>query len=207
MRPLFARNYDKVTARMEHAWLGDARTRVLAGLHGTVVELGAGTGRNLAHYPDTVEQLVLTEPSAAMRDQLRARVRDHAPPFAVEVVDATADRLPLNDDVADAVVSTLVLCSVPALGPAVAEVRRVLRPGGELRLIEHVAADGGWEQRVQRALDPAWRWLEGSCHLDHETRTALAAGGFDVEGLDVRTQSGQPPLFRRIVEGTATAPA
>ncbi|MFP5320544.1 MAG: class I SAM-dependent methyltransferase, partial [Acidimicrobiia bacterium] len=180
MRPLFARGYDRITARMEQQWLGEARSQLLAGLTGTVVELGAGTGANLEHYPDTVDRLVLTEPTAAMRDQLRARLARHERQFEVEVVDATADRLPLPDGAADAVVSTLVLCSVPALGPAVAEVRRVLRPGGEIRLIEHVAADGGWEQRLQRALDPAWTWLEGSCHLDHETRTALAAGGFDV---------------------------
>lgn len=206
MRPMFARGYDRVTARMEQHWLGVARSQLLAGLAGTVVELGAGTGRNLEHYPDALERLVLTEPTAAMRDQLRARLAGIDPPFEVEVVDATADRLPLPDGVADAVVSTLVLCSVPALGPAVAEVRRVLKPGGELRVIEHVAADGGWEQRLQRALDPAWTWLEGSCHLDHETRTALAAGGFDVSGLELRTQAGQPPLFRTIVSGRATAP-
>lgn len=207
MRPLFARGYDRITARMEQQWLGEARSQLLAGLTGTVVELGAGTGANLEHYPDTVDRLVLTEPTAAMRDQLRARLARHERQFEVEVVDATADRLPLPDGAADAVVSTLVLCSVPALGPAVAEVRRVLRPGGEIRLIEHVAADGGWEQRLQRALDPAWTWLEGSCHLDHETRTALAAGGFDVGGLEVRTQAGQPPLFRTIVSGRALAPS
>jgi len=207
MRPAFARRYDQVTARMEQQWLGAARAELLAGLAGTVVELGAGTGRNLEHYPATVERLVLTEPTAAMRDQLRARVEAAARPFPVEVVDATADRLPLPDGAADAVVSTLVLCSVPALGPAVAELRRVLRPGGEVRLIEHVAADGGWERRLQRALDPAWTWIEGSCHLDHETRTALAAGGFDVSGLDARSQRGQPPLFRTVVSGRALAPA
>ena len=206
MRPAFARRYDQVTARMEDLWLREARAALLAGLSGTVVELGAGTGANLAHYPATVQRLILTEPTAAMRDQLRARVREASRPFVVEIVDATADRLPFGDGTADAVVSTLVLCSVPALGPTVAELRRVLRPGGELRLIEHVAADGGWEQRLQRLLDPAWTWIEGSCHLDHETRTALAAGGFDVSGVERRTQSGQPPLFRTIVEGRALAP-
>lgn len=114
--------------------------------------------------------------------------------------------MPLDDGSVDAVVSTLVLCSVPDLGPAVAEIRRVLRPGGELRVIEHVAAHGGLEQRLQRALAPAWTWIEGSCHLDHETYTALAAGGFDVSTVEVRLQDGQPPLFRTVVEGTATAP-
>ena len=170
------------------------------------MELGAGTGRNLAHYPDTVERLILTEPTAAMRDQLRTRVGEVAHPFDVEVVDATADRLPFNDGIADAIVSTLVLCSVPALGPVVAEARRVLRPGGELHLIEHVAAACDWAHRIQTRLDPVWNWIEGSCHLDHETRTALAAGGFDVSGVTESVQRGMPPLFHRIARGVAVAP-
>lgn len=206
MRPAFARRYDQLTARMEDAWLREARAEALVGLSGTVVELGAGTGRNLGHYPHQVERLVLTEPTAAMRDQLRTRVAEAGLPFDVEVVDATADRLPLDDASADAVVSTLVLCSVPALGPAVAEVRRVLRPGGELRLIEHVAAERGWAHRIQTTLDPVWNWLEGSCHLDHETRTALAAGGFDVTGVTESVQRGMPPLLHRIARGVAVAP-
>jgi ubiquinone/menaquinone biosynthesis C-methylase UbiE len=206
MRPAFARHYDQFTARMERAWLCDARAGLLAGLTGTVVELGAGTGHNLAHYPYTVGRLVLTEPSAAMRDQLRTHVSERTFPFEVEIVDATADRLPMNDDTADAVVSTLVLCSVPALGPAVAEVRRVLRPGGELRLIEHVAAARPWARRIQRTLDPVWTWIEGSCHLDHETSTALTAGGFDVSGVHEDVQQGMPPLFHRIARGVAVAP-
>lgn len=207
MRPVFARHYDQFMARMEKAWLRDARATLLSGLTGTVVELGAGTGRNLAHYPDGVERLVLTEPSPTMRDQLRTRLAEMAPPFEVEVVDATADRLPLNDGTADAVVSTLVLCSVPALGPAVAEVARILRPGGELRLVEHVAAERPWAARIQRVLDPAWTWLEGSCHLDHETRGALAAGGFDVSGVTEAVEPGMPPLVHRIARGRATLPA
>jgi ubiquinone/menaquinone biosynthesis C-methylase UbiE len=206
MRSAFARRYDTLTARMEDAWLREARAELLEGVSGTVVELGAGTGRNLAHYPDTVERLILTEPSAAMRDQLRSRLRESTPSFDVEVVDATADRLPLNDDVADAVVSTLVLCSVPALGPVVAEIRRVLRPGGELHLIEHVAAERPWAHRIQTRLDPVWNWIEGSCHLDHETPTALAAGGFDVARVSSSVQKGMPPLFHRIARGVAVAP-
>ena len=206
MRPLFARNYDRLMARTEQVWLADARAALLEGLTGTVVELGAGTGRNLRHYPATVERLVLTEPTAAMRDQLRQRIAATDVPFPVEVVDASADRLPLGDDTADAVVSTMVLCSVPALGPAVAEIRRVLRPGGELRLVEHVAAARPWAHRIQTTLDPVWTWLEGSCHLDHETRTALAAGGFDVSGVSESVQKGMPPLFHRIARGVAVAP-
>jgi len=90
MRSAFARRYDQLTARMEDAWLQEARADLLAGLSGTVVELGAGTGHNLEHYPETVERLVLTEPSAAMRDQLRTRVNEASRPFDVEIVDDTS---------------------------------------------------------------------------------------------------------------------
>ncbi len=205
MRPIFARHYDQFTDRMERAWLREARAELLSGLAGTVVELGAGTGKNLAHYPDAVERLMLTEPNPAMRDQLRTHVSERTWPFEVEIVDATADRLPINDDAADAVVSTLVLCSVPALGPAVAEIRRVLRSDGELRILEHVAAERVWARRIQTRLDGLWHWIEGSCHLDHETRTALAAGGFDVSGVHEALQDGMPPLFHRIARGVAVA--
>ncbi len=203
MRAAFARRYDRIIDAMERSWLGRTRGELLAELSGTVVELGAGTGKNLPHYPDAVERLVCVEPTPAMRDQLRNRVAAVAPPFAVEVVDATADRLPIPTGSADAVVSTLVLCSVPALGPAVAELRRVLKPGAPVLLVEHVAAQAGWERRVQRFLDPAWTWIEGSCHLDHDTVVALGAGGFDVSGLERTRPPGQPPLFRDVVVGTA----
>ena len=202
MRPAFARRYDRITAQMEEAWLDAARVELLSSAHGTVVELGAGTGKNLRHYPAAVDHLVLTEPTAAMRDQLRTRVTPDLA-FEVEVVDAVADRLPLLDASADVVVSTLVLCSVPDLDAAAAEVRRVLRPGGTLLVIEHVAAPAGVERRIQSAIDPVWTWLEGSCHLSHETVPALARAGFDVTGIEQGRRRGQPPLLRDVAMGTA----
>lgn len=204
MRAAFARRYDTIISRMEEAWLHEARASLLAGVGGTVVEIGAGTGRNLDHYPATVERLVLTEPTAAMRDQLRSRLARTTLDFEVEVVDATADELPLPDSSADAIVSTLVLCSVPDLRRATVELARVLRPGGQVHLIEHTAAPGGIEARAQAVLDPVWSWLEGSCHLDHRPHHALAAAGFDVDALAQRRQRGQPPLFRDILSGTAS---
>lgn len=203
MRPAFARRYDAFTARMEEAWLADARAEALADVGGTVLEIGAGTGANLAHYPDSVEHLLLTEPTAAMRDQLRNRVAGADLAFTVDIVDATADELPLPDGGADHVVSTLVLCSVPDLRRAALELHRILKPGGRLHLVEHVAAESKRERRWQRRLDRVWTWLEGSCHLDHATPNALAAAGFDVSGLERSRPKGQPPLFRDIVRGTA----
>ena len=204
MRPVLARRYDRFTAAMEDAWLDDTRAELLRGASGTVVELGAGTGKNLPHLPAAVERVVLTEPGAAMRDQLRRRVAASDVPFAVEVLDAPADDVPLPDASADTVVSTLVLCSVPDLPAAVAEIRRLLRPGGTVLLIEHVASEHDRERRWQRRLDGLWNWIEGSCHLDHDTPAAFRDAGFDVQALDRRHLREQPPLFRDIVVGRAT---
>lgn len=204
MRPAFARRYDRITARMEDEWLDETRASLLASATGTVVELGAGTGKNLRHYPDTVDRVVLTEPVAAMRDQLRGRAASSDRSFDVEVIDATADLLPLPTGSADTVVSTLVLCSVPSVAVAAQEIRRVLRPGGQLLLVEHVAATSRRERRWQQRLDGVWNWIEGSCHLDHDTPAALADAGFDVAGLDRRRPPKQPPLLRDIVVGAAT---
>lgn len=206
VRAAFARRYDKMTAAMEKAWLDDARRIVLDGAAGRVLEIGAGTGKNLRHLRSGVTSLVLTEPTEAMRDQLPARVAQVGLDVPVEVVDAPADRLPVDDASVDVVVSTLVLCSVPTLSTAARELFRVLRPGGELRLIEHVASHRPGERRWQSRLDGAWSWLEGSCHLDHDTPDALAAAGFDLTATDRRQPVGQPPLFRDIFLGTASKP-
>lgn len=201
MRAAFARRYDAMTQRMEDAWLDAVRAEVLASATGTVVELGAGTGKNLRHYPTTVDRVVLTEPGPAMRDQLRRRVSASALDVDVEIVDATADRIPVPDASADTVVATLVLCSVPSLPAVATELRRILRPGGRILLVEHVVAASGWERRWQRRLDGVWNWIEGSCHLDHDTPAALADAGFDVSALERRRPRGQPPLFRDVVVG------
>lgn len=203
MRPILARRYDRFTARMEDAWLAEARAEIVNGVSGTVVEIGAGTGGNLRHYPSDLHHLLLTEPTAAMRDQLRTKVARNGFPFGTEIVDATADEIPLPDGGADAVVSTLVLCSVPDLRRAALELHRVLKPGGAIHLVEHVAAENERERRIQQLLDRAWTWLEGSCHLDHATADALGAAGFDVSGLERRHPKGQPPLFRDVLVGRA----
>ena len=205
MRPLLARHYDRFTAAMEDAWLDDTRAGLLASASGAVVEVGAGTGKNLPHYPEGVERVVLTEPTAAMRDQLRASVHRSAPAFTTEIVDATADELPVPSSTIDTVVSTLVLCSVPDLAAAATEIRRVLKPGGRLLLVEHVAAAGTRERTWQHRLDGAWNWIEGSCHLDHDTPVALDAAGFDTTALERRRPPKQPPLFREVVVGAAVA--
>ncbi|MGA0122392.1 MAG: class I SAM-dependent methyltransferase [Gaiellales bacterium] len=146
--------------------------------HGTVLELGAGTGANLPLYDRAaVERLVLVEPSPAMR----RRLAPAAARWGAELVDADADHLPLPDQTADAVVATLVLCSVPDPAAALAEIRRVLRPGGRLLLLEHVRAHDAAAAAWQDRLDLVWRHLAQGCHPNRDTAASVRAAGFRVE--------------------------
>lgn len=183
---LFAAAYDPVLAGPERAGLGRARAALLAGAQGRVLEIGAGTGANLAHLPPTdgpedgIVSLVLVEPSAPMRARLERRVRDLAGrlPADTRVVDGHAADLPVADASVDTLVSTLVLCSVPNLDAAVAELRRAIAPDGRLLLLEHVAGHGS-VRTAQGLIDPAWRVVARGCRLVRDTRAALERGGFD----------------------------
>ncbi|MDQ6916180.1 MAG: class I SAM-dependent methyltransferase, partial [Actinomycetota bacterium] len=161
--PLFARLYTWLSRGAERAGAAEHRDRNLADLSGRVVEIGAGNGLNFAHYPAEVDEVVAVEPEP----YLRARAREAAAgaPVKVTVVDGTADRLPGEDGEFDAAVASLVLCTVPEPGSALAEARRVLRPGGELRFYEHVRAPdprrARWQDRLARRIWPA---CGGGCH-------------------------------------------
>ena len=210
---LFAGVYDRMLAPMEEAGLREWRRALLADLTGTVVEVGAGTGVNLPLYPATVERLVLTDPSPAMLSRLRAaadaphRRRPHPGPGSVEVVEAHADALPFDDGEADAVVSTLVLCSVPDPAAVLAEARRVLRPGGRLVFLEHVAAeDHPARLRWQRRLDHVWPHVAGGCHLDRRTGVAIADAGFVLGDVTRESARKASPLVRAMIRGIATSP-
>ena len=199
--------YDRVLAGSERAGLAADRAALLATASGRVVELGPGTGANLAHLPRGLASLMLVEPSPAMRARLRARLAtlraadpEHLPP--TEVVAAAGDALPLPDASVDTVVATLVLCSVPDPAAVLAEVRRVLAPGGRLLLLEHVAAPGGRLRRLQRLLTPAWRRIAQGCHLDRDTRAALVAAGFDEAGVADHRIPGAGPIGPALI-GTA----
>src|SRR6266545_4403183 len=180
--PIFARLYQRVAAAAERAGAAEHRDRLLAGLSGRVVEVGAGNGLNFAHYPDTVAEVVAVEPEP----YLRARASDasrHAR-TRVTVVDGTADAIPLPDKSVDAGVASLVLCSVPNQASALAELHRVIRPGGELRFYEHVAAEAPKWACLQRRVDPVWTWFAGGCHLTRHTADAITAAGFTIERCD-----------------------
>jgi len=189
---LFAAVYDRVLAGPERAGLARQRERLMAGATGRVLEIGAGTGANLAHLPAGLDGLVLVEPSAPMRVRLEARVagRRSALPGDTRVVAGSAAALPAADGSVDTLVVTLVLCSVPDLDAAVAELRRVVAPDGRLLVIEHVAGQGR-TRRLQSVVDPAWRVVARGCRLTRDTRAALEAGGFDTsEVMDWRLPGG-----------------
>ena len=200
--PIFAAVYDRTNRRTERVYLAAHRRALLAEARGAVLELGAGTGANLPHYPPAVTRLVLAEPDPAMRRRLAGRLPDAG--FPIELVDAAAERLPFPDAAFDTVVATLVLCSVADLPGAVGEARRVLRPDGRLLFLEHVAAPGP-AGTAQRLLQPVYGRLAGGCHLHRDTEAALAAGGFAI--MEIRRfhpPVGQGRLFPSI-EGVATA--
>ncbi|MBK1782964.1 class I SAM-dependent methyltransferase [Prauserella cavernicola] len=178
--PFFARLFIRIGARNEARGQAALRAELLAGLRGHVVEPGPGTGLNFGHYPASVERVSAVEPEPTLRE--RARAAAERAPVPIDVVDGLADRLPLADGEADAVVVTGVLCSVADPPAVLAEFRRVLRPGGELRFYEHVRA-GGARGRWQDAADLVWPSLMGGCHPNRDTLGAVRRAGFEVVRL------------------------
>jgi ubiquinone/menaquinone biosynthesis C-methylase UbiE len=189
--PLFARFYARISPGMDAGGMAGYRQRALAGLTGSVIEVGAGNGLNFAHYPAGVTGVLALEPDP----YLRRIAGEHAgrAPVAVEVRDGVAERLPGADGSFDAAVVTLVLCSVADQRTVLTEVRRVIRPGGQLRFIEHVRADTPGLRRVQRVLDATvWPPLGGGCHVSRDTLATIAGAGFTV----VRSEAFRFPQSR-----------
>lgn len=183
--PVFARVFRALAVLGERSGLGERRTQLVAGLTGTVVEVGCGDGSTFAHYPPAVARVIAIEPEPSLRAHAVRRSEALAAErgLAVEVRDGVAQRLPVPDGSADAVVLSLVLCSVADVEAAVAEVARVLRPGGEVRLMEHVAAEPGsrlarWQERLDRRVWPA---LFGGCHTHRDPLGVLEAAGLRLE--------------------------
>jgi ubiquinone/menaquinone biosynthesis C-methylase UbiE len=182
---------------MEDRGLRERRAQLLGGLHGDVLEIGAGTGLNLDHYPDGV-RLVLVEPEPAMAARLAERLA--ASNREATMLESTAEALPFPDGSFDAVVSTLVLCSVRSLPDVLGEIRRVLRPGGRLALIEHVRGEGG-TAALQEVVAPASRLLF-ACAPNRRTAEAVRAAGFDFEETPFEL-AGSPWWTRPAVLGFA----
>ena len=179
--PIFARLYARLSPRADAKGVAEHRRELLADLAGTVLELGAGNGLNFAHYPDTVTEVAAVEPEDYLRE--RAEHTAAGAPVPIRVVDAVADDLPFPDDSFDAAVASLVLCSVPDQGTALAELRRVLRSAGELRFYEHVRPNNPRTAAIwQRADDwNIYPRIAGGCHAARDTEGAIRAAGFRIE--------------------------
>lgn len=173
--------YDALLAPWERLGLSRWRRRLVAPASGCVLEIGTGTGRNLPFYRQA-RRLVLTEPDPAMLS--RARPRAAAACCPVELVVADAQALPFRSGSFDEVVATLAFCTIPDPGVALAEVERVLVPGGVLRLLEHVRTPRESVARWQDALTPFWRQVAGGCHLNRRTLELTRAHGFAPMEID-----------------------
>lgn len=198
--------YDRFMAGAEVACLDAWRGELLGGVAGEVLEIGAGTGANLQHYPAAVTRLVLAEPDPHMRAKLEAKVSGERS-RRIELSSASADALPFADASFDVVVSTLVLCSVPDPARTLGEIRRVLAPGGAFVFLEHVAAENrpsrlAWQRRVE----PFWRRLAGNCHLTRRTGDAIRDAGFSIESEVRESMRKAMPLTRPSIRGVARNP-
>jgi ubiquinone/menaquinone biosynthesis C-methylase UbiE len=208
-KTLYAAMYDRMSRRSDEAGLRELRHALLADATGDVLDIGAGTGLNLAHYDGKVDSLVLTEPDRAMLRRLQRTTRETSP--HARVLRAPAEDLPFEDDTFDTVVSTLVLCGVDDQERALREARRVLRPGGRLLFMEHVRSD---DQAVARFQD-RMNWLNRlvvHCDCNRPTLMTIETAGFDVERLERTTLPKAPKFAQPLIVGSAspsgrTAPA
>ncbi|MFI5593726.1 methyltransferase domain-containing protein [Amycolatopsis sp. NPDC051758] len=189
--------YDAVLGIAERAGLRRMRHRLLADAAGTILDIGAGTGTglNAPHYPRGA-QVLLLEPDSRLATRAAART-------AAPVLRGDAHHLPLADSSVDTVVLTLVLCTVARPERVLWEIRRVLRPGGRLLLIEHVRSPAPRTARWQHRLTPYWRHLAGDCRLDRDTRATLRDAGFDDTGLGRCRIPAAPALLAEGISGTA----
>ena len=183
-RPRFARMYQRVAQNAERRGATEHRRRLLQGLGGTVLELGAGHGLNFPHYPADVSEVIAIEPEPTLRS--KASEAAATAPVPVRVLSGTADELPIEDETMDAAVASLVLCSVPDQDVALAELYRVVRPGGELRFYEHVIPNSQPKRLLLQGADHSGLWprIAGGCHPARDTTAAIARTGFQIKTIE-----------------------
>ena len=198
-RRLFAALYDRVSKGSEEAGLREQRRLLLEDAAGATLEIGAGTGLNLEHYPEAVTRLVLAEPDEHMRRRLARRVAEVRP--STEIVAADAEGLPFPDGSFDTVVVTFVLCSVPEQQAALAEVARVLKPGGRLLFLEHVRSDDEKLAKWQDRMRPLYNVV--GCNPNRDTLAAIEASALAVETVEHGEVPKAPKVERPLIVGTA----
>ena len=204
MPRLLAMLYDPVLGIIEGRGLSRWRAELLSAARGRVLEVGAGTGLNLSHYPGGVDEIVLVEPDPHMQARLERRAKGAR--HRTTIIDAGADSLPFGDHEFDTIVMTLVLCTVPDVTAALLEVRRVLKPDGVFLFLEHVGdAEGSRRLRWQRRLEPAWGLVAGDCHLSRHTVEAITSAGFTMDWMHAEDLPGPLRIGSPVVRGAARA--
>lgn len=187
----FAASYD-LMMKLSEKRVRKLRHQLLADLRGDVLEIGAGTGANFEHYPQGVRVIAL-EPDPHMLKRAQKRLLDLGR-TDIDVRLAPAEQLPVDDAAFDAVVSTLVLCTVRDLPRSLEEIRRVLRPGGEFRFLEHVRGEA-FLGRVQDVMQPAWGWFSAGCNVNRRTEPAISAAGFEITTVEHRKMAPWMPAI------------
>ncbi|HEY1563601.1 MAG TPA: class I SAM-dependent methyltransferase [Gaiellaceae bacterium] len=200
MRRLFAALYDTVGKGSEEAGIREERKQLLAGAEGATVEIGAGTGLNLEHYPETVTRLVLSEPDRHMRRRLGRRLE--AAGRTAEIVEASAENLPFADATFDTAVATYVLCSVPDQQTALAEIARVLKPDGRFLFLEHVRSADPKVAKRQDRIRPLYSKLLG-CNPNRDTLAGIETSPLAVESVAHGEVPKAPKIERPMIVGTA----
>jgi ubiquinone/menaquinone biosynthesis C-methylase UbiE len=201
---VFAWGYDRFQARMEREFFGEIRRDMLAEATGRVLEIGSGTGANLEHYPRSIEELVCTEPEEPMARRLREKAAGSGLP--VSVVETPAERLPFEDASFDTAVAALVLCTVTDPDRAMAEIARVLRPGGRFIFMEHVRATDPGLARWQDRLHPLWLRFGHGCHCNRATYETIEGSPLRIEDHRRGVIRKAPPIVRPLLTGVAVRP-
>jgi len=195
--------YDQFMAKTEEACLKQWRGELLKQVSGDVMEIGAGTGASIGFYPRSVTSLVLSEPDRHMR-RLLEKNANNSYLKNISISSGGAEQIEADDESFDFVVTSLVCCSIRNLEAGLLEIRRVLKPGGGLVFLEHVAAsDGTRRRRWQNRINPFWRTLMGNCHLNRETEQAMLAAGFKIRQITRESMRKAIPIVRPTIRGYA----
>jgi ubiquinone/menaquinone biosynthesis C-methylase UbiE len=200
----FAALYDRAFAATEEAGLREMRREALSAANGRTIDVGAGTGANLELFPGEVTELVLAEPDPHMFKRLQAKLAESG--IEAKAIEAPAESLPFEDASVDTATFTLVLCTVPDPAAALAEVSRVLKPGGKLLFLEHVRSEEAGLARWQDRLEKPWRFLADGCHCNRDTVATIEASPLSVELVEQGELPKAPPLVRPLVRGSASLP-
>jgi len=198
---VFAALYDPLLWVGETAGVREYRKDVLSRARGWTVEIGSGTGLNLPHYPDDLDELVLIEPDAAMRSRLERTLSRSG--RRARLVDASAERLPFADRSVDTVVSTFVLCTVDAPDLALREIARVLRPDGQLLFIEHIRSESPTLAYWQDRLAGPWRRFARGCRCNRASAELMVSCGLELEDVRESSWHAMPPIVRPLIAGRA----